>query len=101
MPSGIMHGTETTMTVRQAFTTAVALKVVKKMFCVHARTSNYIQSTLVISNSKGPAEIRLKRLKVRDILKLLWKKGEILFHNIFLPVVRFSCLGRDPIFTSR
>ena len=24
-----------------------------------------------------------------------------LFHNIFLPVVRFSCLDRDQIFTSR
>ena len=24
-----------------------------------------------------------------------------LFHNIFLPVVRFSCLGRDQIFTMR
>ena len=24
-----------------------------------------------------------------------------LFHNIFLPVIRFSCLGKDQIFTSR
>ena len=47
-------------------------------------------------------------LEVRDILKILWKRGEIateeqflLFSTIFLPVVRFSCLGRDQIFTSR
>ena len=47
-------------------------------------------------------------LEVRDILKILWKRGEIakeqfllFFHNIFLSVVRFSCLGRDQIFTSR
>ena len=52
-------------------------------------------------------------LDVKDILKILWKRGEIapnfsslgaispLFHNIFLRVVRFSCLGRDQIFTSR
>ena len=42
-------------------------------------------------------------LEVRDILKILWKRGAIspLFHNIFLPVVRFSCSGRDQIFTSR
>ena len=41
--------------------------------------------------------------EVRDILKILWKRGEIapLFHNIFLPVVRYSCLSRDKIFTSR
>ena len=39
-------------------------------------------------------------LKLRDILKILWKREEILkeekfsplFHNIFLPVVRFLCL---------
>ena len=44
----------------------------------------------------------------RDILKILWKVEKLLlgaisplFHNIFLPVVRFSCLGRDQIFTSR
>ena len=41
-----------------------------------------------------------------DILKILWKRGEIgeispLFHNILLSVVRFSCLNRDPLFTSR
>ena len=46
-------------------------------------------------------------LEVRDKLKILWKRGEIagaispLFHNIFLHVVRFTCLGRDQIFTSR
>ena len=43
-------------------------------------------------------------LKFGDILKIMWKKGEIvpsLFHNIFSPVVKFSCLGRDQIFTSR
>ena len=90
-----------------------------------------IRSTLVISNSKGPPEIlrdirtltyqickieeKIIRtttfnkyicnwsLEVRDILKIMWKRGEIapLFHNIFLPVVRFSCLGRDQIFTLR
>ena len=38
----------------------------------------------------------------RDILKTLWKRGEFPhFHNILLPVVRFSCLNRDQIFTSR
>ena len=81
-----------------------------------------IQSTLIISNSKGLYEIlrgirtstyqicrideKLIRLttfnkymcnwtlEVRDILKILWKRGEIapLFHNIFLHVLRFSCL---------
>ena len=92
-----------------------------------------IQSTLVISNSKGLSKIlrdirtstypiyrieeKITRtttfnkymcnwaLEVRDILKILWKRGERaispLFHNISLPVVRFSCLGRDQIFTSR
>ena len=45
-------------------------------------------------------------LEVRDILKILWKRGEIaeqflLFSTIFLPVIRFSCLGSDQIFTSR
>ena len=48
-------------------------------------------------------------LEVRDILKILWKKrrncslGAIspLFHNILLPVVRFSCLSRDQIIASR
>ena len=39
----------------------------------------------------------------RDILKILWKRGEIapLFHNILLPIVRISCQNRDQIFTSR
>ena len=89
----------------------------------------YIQSTLVISNSKGLSEIlrdirtstyqvcrieeKLIRtttfnkymcnwtLEVRDILKILWKRGEIapkeqflLFSIIFSHVVRFSSLGR-------
>ena len=43
-------------------------------------------------------------LKIWDILKILWKRGEIaptLFHNILLPIVRFLSLGRDQIFTSR
>ena len=46
-------------------------------------------------------------LEDRAIWKILWKRGEIagtispLFHNIFLLVVRFSCLGRHKIFTSR
>ena len=74
---------------------------------------NYIQSTLVISNSKGLSEIlrdirsstyqvcRIEEkiiwlttfnklignwtFEVRDILKILWKRGEIapLFYNIF------------------
>ena len=85
------------------------------------------QSTLVISNSKGLSEIlrdirtstyqicrieeKLIRLttfnkymcnwtlEVRDILKVLWKRGE--FSRICFHVVRFSCLGRDQIFTSR
>ena len=92
---------------------------------------NKIQSTLVISNPKGLSKIlrdictsiyqicRLEEkinraaafnkcicnwtLEVRDMLKILWKRGAIspLFHNILLPVIRFSCLGRDQIFTSR
>ena len=44
----------------------------------------------------------------RDILKILWKRGEIapqeqflLFSKIFLHVVRFSYLGRNQIFTLR
>ena len=95
-----------------------------------------IQSTLVISNPNGLSEIlrdirtstyqicrteeKLIRLttfnkymcnwtlEVRDILKILWKRGEIapeeqflLFPTTFLHVVRFSCLGRDQICTSR
>ena len=42
-------------------------------------------------------------LEVRDILKRRnCSLGAIspLFHNIFLPIVRFSCLSRDKIFTS-
>ena len=42
--------------------------------------------------------------EVRDILKILWKRGGAispLFYNIFPSVVRFSCIGRDQIFTSR
>ena len=39
-------------------------------------------------------------LEVRDILKILWKRGEIAQY-FFLHIVRFSCLGRDQIFTSR
>ena len=41
--------------------------------------------------------------EVRDILKILWKRGEIasLFPNILLPVVRFSCLSRNQIIASR
>ena len=87
-----------------------------------------IQSTLVVSNSKGLSEtlrdIRTSTYQIcrieekiirtttfnkytcnwtleRDtrILKILWKRGEIpLFHNIVLPVVRFSCLCRDQFF---
>ena len=94
-----------------------------------------ILSTLVISNSKGLPEIlrhirtstyqvcrieeKLIRLttfnkyicnwtlEVRDILKKLWKRAEILrsnfssFPQYFSPVVRFSCLSRGKIFTSR
>ena len=95
-----------------------------------------IQSTLIISKSNGLSEIlrdictstyqicRIEEkiirattfnkficnwtLEVRDILKILWKRGEIapeeqflLFSTIFLPVVRFLCLGKDKIFTSR
>ena len=46
--------------------------------------------------------------ELRDILKILWKRGEIapqeqflLFSTTFLLVVRFSCLGSNQIFTSR
>ena len=93
--------------------------------------SSLIQSTPVISKSKGPSEIfrdirsstyqicrieeKINRTttfhkavynltpEVRDILKILWKRGAIspLFHNILLPVVRFSCLNRDTIFSLR
>ena len=72
---------------------------------VMANKTNYIQSTLVISNSKGLSEIlrdirtstyqscRIEEkiirtttfnkyicywtLEVRDVLKILWKRGEI------------------------
>ena len=92
-----------------------------------------IQSTLVITNSKGLSEIlrdirtstyqicriyeKMNRTaafnkyicnltpEVRDILKILWKRGvgaiSPLFHNILLPDVRFSCLSRDQIIASR
>ena len=44
--------------------------------------------------------LKLEKMK---IMKIMWKRGEIapLFHNILLPVVRFSCLNRDQIFTLR
>ena len=97
-----------------------------------------IQSTLVISNSKGLSEtlrdIRTSTYQIfrieekiirtttfnkficnwtledRAVSKTLWKRGGAIspfFHNIFhfpqyfILVVRFSCLGRDKIFTSR
>ena len=86
--------------------------------------TEHIQSTLVISKSKGLFEIlrdirastyqlssiekirnrtttfhkRICNLtpEVRDILKILWKRGEIraishLFYSILLLVVRFPC----------
>ena len=34
-------------------------------------------------------------------ISILWKRGEIAPHNILLPVVRNSSLGRDQIFTLR
>ena len=100
-------------------------------------STSYIQSIIVISNSKGLSEIlrdirtstyqicrieeKINRttkfnknmcnwtFEVRDTLKILWKKEKLLlrsnfsffYHNTFLHVVRFSCLGRDQIFTSR
>ena len=43
--------------------------------------------------------------EVRDILKILWKKGDITpsssFPQYFVTVVWFSCLNRVQIFTSR
>ena len=41
--------------------------------------------------------------KLRDILKILWKRGAIspLFRNILLPSGSSLCLNRDQIFTSR
>ena len=95
-------------------------------YCSKILKGAKIQSTLVISNSNGPSEIlrdirtstyqicrveeKLIRLttfnkymcnwtvEVRDILKILWKRGEIapyeqflLVSIIFLHVVKFSC----------
>ena len=109
---------------------------IKCAWVIHESKAVQIQSTLVISNSKGLSEIlrdirtstyqicrieekiiRLTNfnkyicnwtLEVRDIFKILWKRGELLlrsnfssFPQYFLPVARFSCLGRDQIFTSR
>ena len=34
-------------------------------------------------------------------MKILWKSNFSSFPQYFSPVVRFSCLGRDKIFTSR
>ena len=94
------------------------------------KLSEYLQSTLVISNSKGISEIfrdtstyqicRIEEkiirtttfnkyicnwtLELGDILKTLWKRGASNFSSFpqyFLPVVRFSCLIRDKIFVSR
>ena len=98
--------------------------------CINSPKLQYIQSTLVILNSKGPSEIlrdshtstyQICRIDekliplttfnkymcnwtfevTRDILLILWKRGEIapqeqflLFSTIFLHVVRFSYLGR-------
>ena len=98
------------------------------LFRGRTRNRQYIQSTLVISNSKGLSEIlrdirtstyqicrieekiiRLitfnkyicnKILEVRDILKIIWSNFSS-FPQYFLPVVRFLCLSRDQIFTSR
>ena len=98
------------------------------LFRGRTRNRQYIQSTLVISNSKGLSEIlrdirtstyqicrieekiiRLitfnkyicnKILEVRDILKIIGSNFSS-FPQYFLPVVRFSCLSRDQIFTSR
>ena len=104
-------------------------------FCT-AQINIQIQSTLVISNSKGLSEIlrdirtstyQICRIEEKIIRTTTFNKymcnwtlkiwryienivekrrncslGAIspLFHNI-LPVVRFSCLGRDQIFISR
>ena len=92
------------------------------MYIIKSQSSSvYIQSTLVISNSKGLTEIlrdirtstyqvcRIEEkiirtttfnkyicnwtLEVRDILKILWKRGEItpypLSHNIFYLLLDF------------
>ena len=60
------------------------------------RASKY-QSCRSKENNKSNNHI-IKRIgnltsEERDILKILWKSGEIspLFHNILLPVLRFLC----------
>ena len=108
----------------------------KEWNCYELCHAKRIQSTLDISKSKRLSEVfldictstyqicrieaKINRTttfhkwirnltpEVRDILKIMWKRGEIgagafssLFHNILLPVVRFSCLNRDQIFSSR
>ena len=80
-----------------------------------------IQSTLVISNSKGLCEIlrdirtstyqicRIEEKIIRTITFNIYICNWTLevrdifssFPHFFLPVVRFSCLGRYQIFTSR
>ena len=67
--------------------------VMEKLFSIHHAISGdyrrfYVQSTLVISNSKGLSNTsRYQYLDISDLQN-------------FLPV-RFSCLGRDQNFTSR
>ena len=39
--------------------------------------------------------------EVRDILKILWKRGEISSFSQYFIVICFPCLNRDQIFTSR
>ena len=94
----------------------------KKKYCIfNSVVLSVIQSTFVISRYPylGISELQnwgMIRtttfnkcnwtLEIRDILKILWKRGEIgaispLFHNILLSVVRFSSLGRNQTFTSR
>ena len=64
--------------------------------------TEHIQSTLGISNSKRLSEILRDirtstfnkymcngSLEVRDILKILWKRGESNFHNIFYLLLDF------------
>ena len=66
------------------------------------RTSTYkncrIEGKITRTNLTNIFAIGL--LEIR-ILQILWKRGAIspLFHNIFKPVVRFSRLDRDQIFT--
>ena len=108
----------------------VAFLAISDFYSISLRVPSDIQSTLIISKSKGRYEIlrdirtstyqicrieekiiRITKfnkyicnwtLEVRDILKILWKRGEIApFPQYFLPVLRFSCLGRDQNFTSR